>query len=181
MVGKCLERVFKEPFMCTGGTSFNTNDSMIATGNSKGEITIYNLLSSDGLAPGKHMEPQDAGGASQVTLNHFERDPSQKCEVTQVKFSVVKRYVLASAYQNGQVVIWDTSGVFGRSPSEINSASKKFVFSSHSGKSCTGIAFSQVNHLLLTSCGLDHKIQFYDITMGKEVKKIDINANTSAN
>lgn len=34
--------------------------------------------------------------------------------------------------------------------------------------------------MLLTSCGVDGKIHFYDITMGKEVKKIDINQNSSS-
>ena len=46
---------------------------------------------------------------------------------------------------------------------------------------CSGISFSQVNHLLLSSCGHDGKIYFYDITQGKEVKKIDINVNSSTN
>jgi len=36
-----------------------------------------------------------------------------------------------------------------------------------------------VNHLLLSSCGVDGRIFFYDITQGKEVKKIDINSNNS--
>ena len=100
-----------------------------------------------------------------------------RSEVTQVRFSVVKRNVLASSYKNGQVVIWDTSGIFTKSQTGISSASKKFVFAAHEGKICTGIAFSQVNHLLLASCGTDHKVHFFDITQGKEVKKIDVNAN----
>ena len=94
---------------------------------------------------------------------------------------MVKRNVLASAYQNGQIIIWDTTGIFTKSAREVLDGCKKFVFSGHNGKPCTGIAFSQVNHLLLTSCGMDHRIQFYDIILGKEVKKIDINQNSSQN
>ena len=180
MQSKCLDRVYKEPFMTTGGLSFNTNDSMVCTGNAKGEITVYNLMSNDGCINSRPPLPQDVGN-SQITLNHFERDPGSKCEVTTVKFSVVKRYIIASAYQNGQIVIWDASGAFQKNPMEINQSCKRCVFNAHSGKACTSIAFSQVNHLLLTSCGQDHRIQFYDITMGKEVKKIDINQNSSTN
>ena len=94
-----------------------------------------------------------------------------------MRFSVVKRNVLASAYRNGQVVIWDTSQVFTKPKDEVSIAAKKFVFGAHENKPCTGIAFSQVNHLLLASCGMDHKIHFFDITQGKMVKKIDANAN----
>lgn len=38
-----------------------------------------------------------------------------------------------------------------------------------------------MNHLLLSSCGADGKIFFYDIVQGKEVKKIDVNQNSSSN
>ena len=55
------------------------------------------------------------------------------------------------------------------------------MFNAHQGKPCAGIAFSQVNHLLLASCGKDHRIKFFDINVGKEVKKIDINQNSSTN
>jgi hypothetical protein len=43
MLRKQLERVFKEPYLVTGGVTFNTNDSMLATGNKNGDITIRNL------------------------------------------------------------------------------------------------------------------------------------------
>ena len=183
MVRKQLDRVYKEPFLCANAVSFNTNDSMVATGNVNGEITIRNLVNGEGKLINSNLgvyEPTDAGTSS-VVLQHFERDLDSKCEVTQVRFSVVKRHVLASAYRNGQIVIWDTQGIFTKNPSELSTAAKKFVFAGHTGKPCSGIAFSQVNHLLLTSCGLDNRIHFYDITIGKEVKKIDINQNSSSN
>ena len=106
----------------------------------------------------------------------------EKSEVTQVRFSVVKRHILASAYKNGQVVIWDVQGIFTKAQTTgLSQACKKFVFAAHDGRPCTGIAFSQVNHLLLASCGVDAKVHFYDITQGKEVKKIDVNQNSSSN
>ena len=48
MVSKSIEKVYKEQNLCKGGLSFNTNDSMIVTGNIKGDITIRNLLHSNG-------------------------------------------------------------------------------------------------------------------------------------
>ena len=39
-------------------------------------------------------------------------------------------------------------------------------------KSCFGVAFSPTNELLLCTAGLDAKIQFFDVTEKKEVKKI---------
>lgn len=99
-----------------------------------------------------------------------------------MRFSVVKRHILASAYKNGQVVIWDAQGVFAKAQTAgLSQTCKKFVFAAHDGKPCTGIAFSQVNHLLLASCGTDARVHFYDITQGKEVKKIDVNQNSSSN
>jgi len=48
MVNKCLDRVYVEPFHCSGGVSFNTNDSILATGNSNGDVTLRNLYHSEG-------------------------------------------------------------------------------------------------------------------------------------
>ena len=48
MVRKQLDKVYKEPFLSCAGVSFNTNDSMIATGNVNGDIIVRNLLSSEG-------------------------------------------------------------------------------------------------------------------------------------
>lgn len=103
MVGKQLAKVYTEPWYVSGGLSFNTNDTMLVTGNQNGEVVVRNMLHPDGAVDGRTQAnyAQDDIGASEIKLNHFEKDPSLKCEVTQVKFSVVKRYILASAYQNG--------------------------------------------------------------------------------
>jgi len=57
--------------------------------------------------------------------------------------------------------------------------SKKHDLNAHGGV-CSGIAFSPVNHLLICSCGLDGKIQFFDIIEGKNVKIIDTKTPLSA-
>ena len=48
MLNKSVEKVFKEPFLSNAGVSFNTNDSMIVTGNSNGDLIVRNLLNPDG-------------------------------------------------------------------------------------------------------------------------------------
>ena len=48
MLSKQLEKVFKEPFLSNAGVSFNTNDSMIVTGNTNGDVIVRNLLNPEG-------------------------------------------------------------------------------------------------------------------------------------
>eukprot|EP00347_Sterkiella_histriomuscorum_P019444 403341607 len=86
-----------------------------------------------------------------------------------IKFSYVKHYILASAHENGKICIWDTQ--LRSKKWEVPQAHQTFV---------TGLAFSPVNNLLLTSCGLDGKIQFYDIQNQKTVKTIDNQNQLSA-
>jgi hypothetical protein len=103
MVGKQLHKAYQEPWYLSGGLAFNTNDTMIATGNQNGEVTVRNLMHPEGNTVNRLLQnnPSEDVGTSEIKLQHFEKDPTLKCEVTQVKFSVVKRYILASAYQNG--------------------------------------------------------------------------------
>ena len=97
-----MEKVYKEPFLSNAGVSFNTNDSMIVTGNNNGDVIVRNLLNPEGNPLDKKLgnDPHHESGVSEVVLSHFS-NPSEKCEVTQVKFYVVKRHVMASAYKNG--------------------------------------------------------------------------------
>ena len=144
MVRKQLDRVYKEPFLSCAGVSLNTNDSMIVSGNVNGDVTVRNLLSKEGTPINRGLEMHDAGhdgGTSEVILQHFQAG-EKTCAITQVKFSVVKRHILASAYKNGQIVIWDTNGIFTKNPVGLAAGCKKFVFNSHQGQACTGIAFS---------------------------------------
>lgn len=48
MLTKQLEKCYKEPFLSNAGVSFNTNDSMIVTGNSNGDVIVRNLLNPEG-------------------------------------------------------------------------------------------------------------------------------------
>lgn len=109
MINKQPEHVFREPFLVTGGPSFNTNDSMLVTGNSNGDLYVRNLIG------GVTLQEQPAPSVSEVVLSHT-NSHGETFEVMQVKFSVVKRHMLASAYKNGQVVIWDTSEIFKQGP-----------------------------------------------------------------
>ena len=74
---------------------------------------------------------------------------------------MVKPTILASAYETGKIIVWD-----------LVTLAKKVELQGHTQK-CSGLAFSPVNNLLLTSCGLDGKIQFYDIGSQKNVKTIE--------
>jgi protein NEDD1 len=69
---------------------------------------------------------------------------------------------MASAHDNGSIIIWD-----------VSTQTKKCELNGHLGAPCTGIAFSPVNNLLLSSCGLDGRIQFFDIKSEKQVKTIE--------
>lgn len=67
---------------------------------------------------------------------------------------------MATSFESGVVALWD-----------LQSKVLKQKFLAHSS-SCTGIAFSPVNNLLMCSVGLDEKIHFFDIVECKEVKQI---------
>ena len=115
MMTKSAEKIYKEPFLSDAGVSFNTNDSMICTGNSNGDVIIRNLLNPEGNPLDKqfNVDVPHESGISEVILSHFQSQThSDRCAVTQAKFSIVKRHILASAYQNGHIVIWDTTDIF---------------------------------------------------------------------
>ena len=118
MMNKALEKIYKEPFLCEGGVSLNTNDSMMVTGNSNGDLIVRNLLNPEGSPVDAKLNIEDPkksheSGVSEVILSHA-MSAREKSEVTMVRFSVVKRHVLASSYKNGHVVIWDTQSIFTR-------------------------------------------------------------------
>ena len=54
----------------SGGLSFNTNDSMVATGNSNGDVVIRNMLHSAGNPLNKQLNtiPADDVGTSEIKL-----------------------------------------------------------------------------------------------------------------
>ena len=55
MMSKNAEKVYKEPFLSDAGVSFNTNDSMICTGNSNGDVIVRNLLNPEGNPLNKQL------------------------------------------------------------------------------------------------------------------------------
>ena len=48
MLSKSIEKIYKESMLSTGGVSFNTNDSMVATGNKNGDVLLRNVLHPEG-------------------------------------------------------------------------------------------------------------------------------------
>ena len=80
------------------------------------------------------------------------------------QFSPHDSNIIAVGTQCGSVHLWNLKD------SGINVALPYYSCqSSHSG-AVTSLAFSPVNQVLLSSCGLDGKIQFYDIVKQKEVQ-----------
>ena len=43
MVSKQIDKIYVEPFLSQAGVTFNTNDTMVATGNVNGDIIVRNL------------------------------------------------------------------------------------------------------------------------------------------
>lgn len=85
-------------------------------------------------------------------------DNQIKSAMTRARFSPTSHKTLATSFESGVVALWD-----------MQSKSLKQKFLAHKA-SCTGIAFSPVNNLLMCSVGLDEKIHFFDIVECKEVK-----------
>ena len=73
MLSKSVEKVYKEPFLSNAGVSFNTNDSMIVTGNSNGDLIVRNLLNPDGNPLDQKLgnDVQHESGVSEIILSHF--------------------------------------------------------------------------------------------------------------
>ena len=76
MVRKQLDKVYKEPFLSCAGVNFNTNDSMIATGNVNGDLIVRNLLSNEGNLVNRGLDNQEVSdkGTSEVILSHHPKD-----------------------------------------------------------------------------------------------------------
>lgn len=112
-----------------------------------------NLVAS-GSADG-HLVVRSLRDGEVVMTDRQIRSPITKC-----RFSPTSQRTLATSFESGVVALWD-----------LQSKVLKQKFLAHSA-SCTGIAFSPVNNLLMCSVGLDEKIHFFDIVECKEVKQI---------
>ena len=75
MLNKNIEKIYKEPFLSEAGVCFNTNDSMIATGNSNGDLIVRNLLNPQGDPINSNLDIQTddihESGIKEVILSHF--------------------------------------------------------------------------------------------------------------
>ena len=87
--------------------------------------------------------------------------------MTCLEFSASKPEILATGDHNGMVTIWETK-----------MGAKQCSIAGHAGP-CSGLAFSQVNVRLLSSCGLDGQVVLYDVVDHQRIKitvtKIDGN------
>ena len=87
----------------------------------------------------------------------------------QLKFSNFQHELLGSACDDGDVEVWN-----------IQSRSLHHTFAKAHTMSCTALTFSNVNHLLLCSAGLDQRILFYDISDKRIVKHLECSAPLTA-
>eukprot|EP00164_Ancoracysta_twista_P002699 GFYU01003593.1.p1 GENE.GFYU01003593.1~~GFYU01003593.1.p1 ORF type:complete len:817 (-),score=223.66 GFYU01003593.1:113-2563(-) len=86
-----------------------------------------------------------------------------------LQYSPFKRNLLAAAEDDGSVRVWDT-----------NHRSVHTLFNQTHEAPCNAIAFSPVNHLLLSSAGLDKKLLFFDVQEKKTVKVLNTEAPLSS-
>ena len=117
--------------------SFNTTDTLFASGSSNGELIVRKLI-------------QEPSFQTELVF----RDKSERSPLTAVRFSATKRHVIATSYESGVICIWDFTKLL-RDDGNISGANPlRHRFFAHQD-SCQGVAFSPVNNLLLCSAGLD--------------------------
>ncbi|GLV40410.1 Grip71 [Carabus blaptoides fortunei] len=127
-------RGIKKKFTNSGSTvnllDWNLKDTHLAAGSADGQVTLYSNTTNQ--------------------KSSVFKVPSSK-SVSAVRFHRSQRNILASASDEGVVVLWD-----------INAGKRKCHMESHQAP-VTDIAFSTQNHNLMTSVGLDRQLQCYDI------------------
>ena len=72
--------------------SFNTTDTLFASGSSNGELIVRKLI-------------QEPSFQTELVF----RDKSERSPLTAVRFSATKRHVIATSYESGVICIWDLS------------------------------------------------------------------------
>ena len=122
-------------------------------------------VSADGMicvTKTQHLRGDTSSASALVLQVPLETNP-----VTCLEFSVIKPEILATGDHNGMVTIWETK-----------IGGKKCTMAGHASP-CSGLAFSQVNMRLLSSCGLDGQVVLYDVVDHQRIKttvtKIDGN------
>ncbi|CAG9314962.1 unnamed protein product [Blepharisma stoltei] len=100
---------------------------------------------------------------TQVSVANLKQKGSGGIKLLQ--FSQLKKQLLGAATDNGSVYIWDA-----------NSRTVTASFPNFHNSPVTGLAFSSVNHMLMCTAGLDHKVHFYDIQERRVVKTMELEA-----
>lgn len=135
-----LQRSFEgntNPVTCV---TYNGNDTYIAGGTETGEICLYSTVTTQAA------RPLVASAKAQA--------------VQDLQYSYFKKALLASATDEGSVLLWDTA--------------TRCLLHSFAGvhkAPAMGLAFSPLNNMLLMSVGLDKTVVFYDVT-SKSVPKV---------
>lgn len=115
--------------------SWNKNDRFVACGMSEGSVVLFNTIL---VAPSKPM---------------FAPSHKSFARCLDVNFSSYTISNLASAYEDGSVVCWDT-----------NREMANLEFLRVHDQACTAVVFSPLNNMLALSGGIDAKINIYDLS-----------------
>jgi len=133
---------------------FNDNDTYIASGSADGQLLLNSTTAN-------HVYSLPFGSA-----NH------ELYGIRDLKYSPMKKNILSACNEEGSIYLWDVNTV----SSSGNSKSILSTFQKQHHAPCTSLAFSTVNHLLLSTAGLDKRIYFYDISDKRVVKSISTEA-----
>jgi WD40 repeat protein len=132
--------------------AWSKNDRYIATGNANGSIVVFNTL---------------VNQISKPWISPFSKSLINN-SVSCLQYSPGNVANLASAYEDGSVILWDSA-----KESPIAS------FKNHTSL-CTSVVISSVNQVLMISGGLDSVISLYDTAKKKVLKTIQCNAGVTS-
>lgn len=121
--------------------SWSKNDRLVACGTSDGILVLFNTITSKFS---KNM----------VSLTHRKQSLSSPC--LDVSFSFFNPVNVASGYEDGTVVVWNTTKEVGHLE----------FFKAHD-QACTGVVLSPINNTLAASGGIDAKLNIYDLNAKK--------------
>jgi len=85
-------------------------------------------------------------------------------DITELCFSRFKQSLLAGSSESGAVVLWDA-----------NTVKRTSLFNEHRAPA-SGISFSPMNEMLLSSAGLDKHCLCYDVLSGKTASTIKLSS-----
>jgi WD40 repeat protein len=151
------QTIKKKSFKIIENTAINClawskNDRYIATGNVSGSIVVFNTL---------------VNQISKPWISPYSKSLSNN-SVSCLQYSPGNVANLASAYEDGSVILWDSA-----KESPIAS------FKNHTSL-CTSVVISPVNQVLMISGGLDSVISLYDTANKKVLKTIQCNAGVTS-